>query len=71
MNDLKTVRVAALLALPRRNPRLSVYLSCSVDVHVSKAKPSEGKNLFGGEIWNHFKLFRVTKPIQAFFKIIE
>ncbi len=47
VNDLKTVRVAALLALPRRNPRLSVFLSCSVDVHVSKAKPSEGKNLFG------------------------
>ncbi len=46
VNDLKTVRVAALLALPRRNPRLSVYLTCSVDVHVSKAKPSEGKNLF-------------------------
>ncbi len=71
MNDLKTVRVAALLALPRRNPRLSVYLSCSVDVHVSKAKPSEGKNLFGDEIWSHFKLFRVTKPIQTFLKIIE
>ncbi len=52
MNDLKTVRVAALLALPRRNPRLSVYLSCSVNVHVSKAKPSEGKNLFGGIISN-------------------